>query len=247
MKYSRTVTYLLPSPYQTNCFDYTKIRCKSRSNCIDKCNIEWALKNCNSLPLSTNVDIHNNKYKFSSNECIVPQHCKQKNNLLDCINEYYEIKPILMSGFKERFGKKFVKTILPKLNGSTFKLNKDDINLITSIQIIYGDEHDTIYTHSPQQKLVEIISFVGGIISLWTGFSVLSIYAYGRRIFIRNQIKEQSKKSIQVLISNINKFFINKTNGKMPIVNKIWKFIKKKDSKINVIDVIPCEKASINI
>ena len=237
------MTYLLPSPYQTNCLDYTKIGCKSRSNCIDKCNIKWALKHCNSLPISTNVDIYNNKDTFSSNECNLPQDCKEKNNLLDCINEYYEIKPILMSGFKERFGKKFVNTILPKLNSSTFKLDKNDINLITSIQIIFGDEHDTIYAHSPQQKLVEIISFVGGIISLWTGFSVLSIYAYGKRIFIRNQIEKQSQKSIQVLINNINKFFINKTNDKMSIVNKIWKFIKKKDTKINVINVIPYEKA----
>ena len=46
-EYNKRVIHLLPSPYKTHCFDYSKIGCKSKQDCIDKCTIQLTLKHCN--------------------------------------------------------------------------------------------------------------------------------------------------------------------------------------------------------
>ena len=56
---------------------------------------------------------------------------------------------------------------------------------MSEVFIEFNNEPDTIYTHSPQQHPVEFICLIGGIISLWTGFSIFSIYAYGKNFFNR--------------------------------------------------------------
>ena len=84
----------MPSPYQTNCFDYDKIGCKSRRDCVDRCNLEWSLKHCNgSLPSETIIDRHNDKDIFKG--ICKDNHtefCGQKYKSSDCINEHYKIK-----------------------------------------------------------------------------------------------------------------------------------------------------------
>ena len=86
----------MPSPYKTNCFEYNKIGCKSRRDCVDRCNIEWALIHCNnSLPEYTISDKHNDKDKFGepcndNNK----EFCENKYKSPDCFNEYYKIKLI---------------------------------------------------------------------------------------------------------------------------------------------------------
>ena len=178
------MTNLLPKPYQTNCFDYTKIGCKSRSDCIDKCNIERALKKCDSLPLWTNVDRHNNKDKYLSKLCNAKLNyslCENKHKSSDCMNEYYSFKQVYSQNLNQSYeGKAFANHLISQ-NQTIVK----DINLLIHVNILFGDQFDTIYNHTPQQYIVEFVCFIGGIISLWTGFSVLSIYAYGRRFFLR--------------------------------------------------------------
>ena len=90
------MTHLMPSPYQTNCLDYKKIGCKSRSEYIDKCLIELSLKECNSLYLMTNVDARNDKDIYNCSVCYVRINykvCQDKYKSSDCINEYYSFKP----------------------------------------------------------------------------------------------------------------------------------------------------------
>ena len=54
--------------------------------------------------------------------------------------------------------------------------------------IFYSDQPDTVYRHSPQYT-VEFICFICSVISLWTGFSIFSIYTFGRRaLIIRKKI-----------------------------------------------------------
>ena len=82
-------------PYETKCFNYNEIGCKSRRDCVDRCNVEWAFKHCNgSFPLGyTIIDRHNDKDIFSD-ECKGnhDKYCEQKYKSPDCINEYYTIK-----------------------------------------------------------------------------------------------------------------------------------------------------------
>ena len=103
------------------------------------------------------------------------------------------------------------KSIVQNLLNKRFKLPKYDIDSITQVKIVYNDEPDTIYTHSPQQYTVEFICFIGGVISLWTGISVISLYAYGKRFLMSQKKIKQKAKSL-----------FKKNEKVIPIVNKIY-------------------------
>ena len=173
------MTKLLSSPYQTNCYDYNKLGCKSRNDCINKCNIELSLKLCNSLPQFTNVDRHNDKDIYNITNCTMKfdySICEDEFRSPDCVNEYYFIKPIIPERIYGAFP---IETFL-KMNG-TKRGMKNDYSLFTNIQISFSDEPDTIYRYSPEQYTIEFVTFLCGVISLWTGFSIISMYAYLKR------------------------------------------------------------------
>ena len=113
---------------------------------------------------------------------------------------------------------KRINELLQYLNSSTFKSsNKNaeiDINLISKIYIYFNKEPDTIYTNSPQQHSIEFICFIGGVISLWTGFSAISMYAYGRRFFRRNQNKVEELNKNNVIVNNHHNHIHNHVNNK---------------------------------
>ena len=185
---------LLPSPYQTNCLDYKTIGCKSRSDCVEKCHIKMSLKQCNSFPLFTNVDRRNDKHEFSLvTLCSINFNysiCQDKYKSPDCKNEYYSFKLIMDSDFKSRMNQQAFDIVLSSLN-KTGKITRNYSDSLTHVRIIFGDEPDTIYNHSPQQYPVEFICFIGGVISLWTGFSIISTDEKWKRFMMRqNQVKE---------------------------------------------------------
>ena len=197
----------MSSPYKTNCFNYNKIGCTSRQNCIEKCYAELALIQCkNSLPLFSFMDKNNDKDILTSKSLlcslfIQSKFCEDKYKLHDCFNEYYSFKVI---SDQELMKNERINKHLKNFNESTFNSNnpnaKFDAKLMSIVKIIFNNEPDTIYTHSPLQNPIEFICFIGGVISLWTGFSVISVYAYGKRFFRRNQNKvdELDKNSVIV-------------------------------------------------
>lgn len=185
----------MPSPYKTNCFNYNKIGCKSKTDCVDKCNIEMALKECNESALFTNMDRHNNKDIYNWSKCSLLFNysvCQEKYKSPDCINEYFSFKPFSDSPLTGHWDQMEVKW------DKEFNQNLRHINIskITMVTISFGDEPDTIYTHSPQQYVVEFICFIGGVISLWTGFSIMSMYAYGKRFVLGQRVSNQKLKSL---------------------------------------------------
>ena len=133
---------------------------------------------------------------------------------------------------------------LRQFNESIFKSKnknvKANINLISEIEIEFNSQPDTIYSHSPKQYPVEFLCFIGGVISLWTGFSVASIYAYGKHVFNKkqNEIEQMNKDNITVnnYIHNHNQihnhkhfvFINNKINDKISSIKKLRKIVKKK-------------------
>ena len=179
------------------CFDYNKIGCKSRRDCVDRCKVEWAFKNCNgSFPSETIINRYNDKNKFKD-ECRnnYKEYCEEKHKSPDCINEYYTAKLMFDKKHKEFLKDISIDFLTTLFDVSVFKTNKNakaDINLVSTIDIEFNNELDTIYTHSPQQYPIEFMCLIGGIISLWTGFSIFSIYAHGKHVFNRrqNKIKE---------------------------------------------------------
>ena len=245
----------MPSPYKTNCFDYDKIGCKSRRDCVDRWNVEFKLKHCNGLlPLRhIFVDKHINKDIFKD-ECDHDnkEHCEQKYKSTDCLNEYYTIKLVSDKKLKEYIRDEKIDEYLKLFDKSNFKSNnknaKADINLISQIYIDFNNEPDTIYTHSPQQYPIEFICLIGGIISLWTGFSVYSIYASGKQIFNRKQNKIEQIDQANVSVNNYNQihnhfhnqkhfvFINNKMNDKISM-KKLRKIVKKKNCVINQVNI----------
>ena len=183
----------MPPPYQTNCENYNKFGCKSRSDCINKCNIETLLKRCNGLSLSTNVDRHNDKDIYNTSECSMKYNgseCEDKFDSSDCINEYFPFKPFSVSPLNESWTSKYL------IENYLMNKTKGQFNLkaFTSVIIRFGDDPDTIYTHSPQLYFVEFLCFVGGVFALWTGFSVMSIYVHGKQFF-GGQNKNSNRKA----------------------------------------------------
>ena len=86
----------MPAPYKTNCLNYSEIGCKSRIDCVEKCNIEMSSRQCNGLTLTTNMDRHNNKDKYYWSNCAFQYNysvCAEKYKSPDCINEYFSFKP----------------------------------------------------------------------------------------------------------------------------------------------------------
>ena len=64
--------------------------------------------------------------------------------------------------------------------------------------------YELLYIHSPQRYPIEFICLIGGLISLWTGFSLHSIYAYGKRFFRRDQNKVEELDKNNVIVNYHN-------------------------------------------
>ena len=235
----------MPSPYKTKCFDYNKIGCKSRIDCVDRCNVELTVKHCNgSLPSRTIIDRHNDKNIFNDIcKDNYTEFCEQKYKSLDCINEYYKIILKADKKFKEMIRNNSSEKSLNTFFSFTDQKKKADINLLSQIHIYFNTEPDTIYTHSPHQYPIEFICLIEGVISLWTGFSVVSIYAYGKRVFNRKQNKVEQIDHDNVGVNNYNQihnhfhnhfynqkhfvFINNKMNDKISSIKKLRKIVKK--------------------
>ena len=192
----------MPSPYKTNCFNFNKIGCTSRQDCLDKCYVEWALINCNnSLPSDAFIDKNNDKDKFTSESlnCYPFKFCIEKYKSRDCFNEYY----LFQVPRENEIPTDEEDKLLQYFNG-TFKSNnpnaKSGIHSISTIIISSSNDPETIYIHSPKQYPIEFICFIGGVISMWTGLSVNSIYDYGKRFFIKIQNKGEEWDKNNVIV-----------------------------------------------
>ena len=182
--YTRCVTHLLPAPYATNCVNYSKIGCQSKSACIDKCHVEHNLNECNVLPSFVNMDKSNDKDIYDASKCkdgIDKSVCEKMFQSDDCFMEHYIMKTVIDNVLEDK-----------DLDFLSKNYSEYNSNLVTSIEIVFNNNPDTIYTHSPQQYFVEFACYIGSVIALWFGISVMSLYAYGKMFLLKNitQIKE---------------------------------------------------------
>ena len=167
-----------------------------------------------------NVDKSNDRDKYWTNESceINTSICKKKYKSSDCVNEYYSMKTI--------FNDDIVGNELTKVMERLSKYPKYKINLVTTIDIEFVGDSDTIYTHSPEQYFVEFACYIAGVIALWTGVSVMSLYAYTKRFFMRkfaqttnlNQKTRQKdfKSPLFARNSNLNQIVTNNYQHNQP-------------------------------
>ena len=177
LSYSQRTIHLLPIPYQTKCINYEKIGFRSKSDCIDQCNINLNLAQCKALPSYVTVNISefgDEIYNRSSatklcKKNINSEFCDQKCHYDECLIKINSISKI------EDYNLKSIRGY--------------NINSLTLFEFVAANEPDTHYIHSPHQLFVEYICYVAGVISLWTGFSILSIYSFAKRFWINKNIQ----------------------------------------------------------
>jgi hypothetical protein len=166
-----TKTYkLLPKPYSTDCIDYSiNTEHISQQDCIRKCRIRESFIKCNSFPNETNLyeweveSIAHNKMN-PNNECIDKIHLKEIcNNFcphMDCIKHY----------------------IKPKLVGSG---PTEDLSWrTTGIGISFLTEPKQIYEYKPKMETIEFLCYIASILSLWFGFSIISLDDWFNKLFL---------------------------------------------------------------
>ena len=85
-------------------------------------------------------------------------------------------------------------------------------------------------THIHHSNIRLNLCLIGGVISLWTGFSVLSMYAFGKQIFKKQQNKIEEIKVNTNAVNDKKIASINKKNGKIlsleTKLNKMMKVVK---------------------
>lgn len=215
---------MLPPPYKTNCLDYSKIGCLTRIDCIEKCRNEFS-KSGNYYSSGKN---YGNIFIYMG---LAQFHntllCEEKYESSDCFSEYYNIKMIT-----------------------------DQTNWVKNasfVRVLISDEPDNIITHSPQFYPIELMCFVGGLISLWTGFSIYSVFGYGKWIFRKNKNKIESVQAnvgannTCTCTCSYNKIITRSAfvkNDKKVFQTKLSKMINVQN-KENVISITPVQSTSI--
>jgi hypothetical protein len=187
--YTRIFTKLLPFPYSTDCYDYGNeenplLNYKSREDCIVKhlekkefnecgCNKRWFYGYSNHQNLS-NICQKSVECKFNAKSEMksLEKICK-----FNCLNEYY--MNILVNQREEKG--------LSPLN-------------INNLVFIRCKKYEILLTYLPKMNLIQYLCSIGGLISMWFGFSVYDLVL----IFT----KESKKKILLLLVSMKYRFFI---------------------------------------
>jgi hypothetical protein len=187
--YRRIFTKLLPFPYSTDCYDYENeenplLIYKSREDCIVKqlelkefnecgCNKRWFYSYSDHQNLSRICQI-SIECKFNANSIMksLKKNCKK-----NCLNEYY--MNILDS--KQVVNDLLVLNVKSLGSGRTKK-------------------HEILFNYLPKMNFIEYLCSVGGLISMWLGFSVYDLVL----IFA----KESKKKILLLLVSMKCRFLI---------------------------------------
>ena len=157
--YNKKVVETLPKPYETECFDYNTIGFNSREDCIQKCRIDELTQEFEGWPGDYLLyDI--TKFRFiydlwstlpkknKSLDKLIGNKCKEICDLgTECRKQVFEVKAI--------------------------KFPTGDRGLI--INIAPPTSPDLLTRHSPKLIFEEFVSFIGSLIGLYFGFSVMML------------------------------------------------------------------------
>ena len=156
--YKKSIVHSMTSPYETNCVDYQKMKHYSRYDCIGKCRIDLLVNEHKTWPgaylTDNSSDTKNMTELFKlllSNVTIdneVGLKCKQKcGTNSECFAEYYDYEVIHFDYYWPKF----------------------------QFFVYSPKTPDLIYRHSPKMEFEEFVCFVGSLVGLWFGFSMIMI------------------------------------------------------------------------
>ncbi len=159
ISYSLDTYLLLSKPYPTDCIDYyIKTKFLSQKDCVRKCKIRESIDKCNAIPNQTNLfewEIRRFYGKYSVDNCSQNLDLNKKCNYfcqnMDCVKTYFTPR-VVASG--------------------QIAINSN----MTIVEISIPMEPNKIYCYLPKIETIEFFCYLASILSLWFGFSFLSIH-----------------------------------------------------------------------
>ena len=183
---------LLQSPYQTDCLHYDlNTEFTSRKDCIRKCKINRSLKRCSVVAHETDVLEGEPSVRFSNDtdefDCVnrlgLNQLCHKQCHNNDCFKQH--IEPNVMED-----------SAIAKLDN------------LTVLRFLIPFAPKTTFTHKPSIEPIEFVCYMASTLSMWFGFSLLSVGDLVRHLFT---IKISSLKTNKI---NQNILFVPNYNHK---------------------------------
>ncbi len=145
----------LPFPYQTNCYSYDQNSDKSQEHCIlnQMKKLEFDNCKCNRKWFYKSLNDTRNERICANNECRIQFNVNKMQSKCrkNCYNEYYNNRIEIE---KRTDDKEFERII---------------------IQLVKKRDKELIYIHLPKTSLIQYLGSIGGLISLWFGYSLYDI------------------------------------------------------------------------
>ena len=168
LTYSVRTFQLLPSPYRTNCVDYSQsFGVKTRKHCIRKCKIRQSLEKCGII--SDEIDIYRGEENVVFGKTDEEWKCSRKEKLdyicwnecarYDCYKQYMEAKIIEIGDTNAWYNK---------------------------VRLMIPFEPRTTFSHVPSIELIEFLCYLASTLGLWYGFSVISVYDWIKDLTMLN-------------------------------------------------------------
>ena len=199
IKYQKSSVKSLTKPYETNCYDFRQIGFNSRKSCFEECQLKSLEKQWLKHPGLFVVHISSNKIMVNMfNESNVEQREVENSVAKKC----RQVCPLINDCYREYF-------TLTKYDQEIYR---DQNYLIIDVP----DLPEISIRHSPKIYFEEFISFIGSLISLWFGFSIIMLSKV-----VSNLIKSISIFSISKKTSMNIKY---RTNNFNVISNKVSKY-----------------------
>ena len=210
--FSKTLSKLLPPPYETQCTNYQiedPNQPQSRADCVDKCIVKIWKTLCNCTPSHINIrkEVGHDGYLCSIDQTVNHSVAGEMKSacydecLPDCIDEEYNFEVEETVNPSENDIKRASPTVKP------FLISKRKRH--ATINLIRRFSGDVTYTHTPQMPFIEFICYIGSLASLWLGISVLAIY---------NTLTKLIKMAYKIK-SDFNKILFDKNNQVAPTNN----------------------------
>ena len=170
----RLSTKLLPSPYETNCFDYSIIGMENEVDCRQRCVNQMVHQEFNKIPFSAII-------KEASRHQIVSYY--------DVMNRTFA-RRLLQIGKECRFDCKRRNCIIHVAISDTVASPDPRFTLVLTVP-----SHPSFTTtSSAKMDLVEFLTYIMSTLGIWSGLNMMAFEPFKVVRFLRSKVKHASKR-----------------------------------------------------
>ena len=205
IRYTKTITSSLPYPFETNCFDYGNEDYVSEEGCIAKCKLKkWQDEFSDNWPgIYLTSNLTDNYMIDRTGEYLSHEWALDKKIGIECQNECQSN----INCYKEDFD---------------LKLRQYNIYSETlCLNILPPRLPDLVVQHMPKVSFEEFVSFIGSLIGLYFGFSIImlsDVCSVAVKYVVHNISNNQYFRAKLFLLKNIvmiNKLVLTRKQNKI--------------------------------